>query len=186
MPRMPIAKKYQSTFPPCRCSTLRTRSSGPCSCSALCIASNGSRSAGPFRCRYHDAGHLLGSAMVDMEVAGQATTPTKILFSGDVGRYNARSITTRSRRRPCDYLVCESTYGDRDHPHTDLLEELARTVNDSVQRGGVILVAAFAVGRSQQLVYLLQLLAEQGRIAAAPHLYRQPHGRRCHRRLLCT
>ena len=124
--------------------------------------------AAPFRCRYHDAGHLLGSAMIEVEVANETPTPTKLLFSGDVGHYNAPIYHDPAPPPACDYLICESTYGDRDHPDTDLLEELSHTVNDSVRCGGVILVAAFAVGRAQQLVYLLQLLAEQGRTPRLP------------------
>jgi len=124
--------------------------------------------AGPFRCRYHDAGHLLGSAMIEVEVAGTAARPMRILFSGDVGRYAAPVYHDPTSPPACDYLVCESTYGDRDHPHTDLMDELAATVNASVRRGGVMLVAAFAVGRAQQLIYLLQLLAQEGRTPELP------------------
>lgn len=121
-----------------------------------------------FRCRYHDAGHLLGSAMVEVELKNPSSSATKILFSGDVGRYDAPIYHDPVPPPACDYLVCESTYGDRDHPRSDLLEELARAVHDSVRRGGVMLVAAFAVGRAQQLIYLLQLLAEQGRTPQLP------------------
>ena len=124
--------------------------------------------ASGFRCRYHDAGHLLGSAMVEVEVESEVSTSTRLLFSGDVGRYNAPIYHDPAPPPACDYLICESTYGDRDHPQGDLLEELAQTVNASVARGGVILVAAFAVGRAEQLVYLLQLLAEQGRTPQLP------------------
>ncbi|HEY4308474.1 MAG TPA: MBL fold metallo-hydrolase [Pirellulales bacterium] len=121
-----------------------------------------------FRCRYHDAGHLLGSAMVEVEATNETAPATTILFSGDVGRYNAPIYHDPAPPPACDYLVCESTYGDRDHPQGDMLDELSHTVNDAVRRGGVILVAAFAVGRAQQLIYLLQLLAEQGRTPRLP------------------
>ena len=121
--------------------------------------------AGPFRCRYHDAGHLLGSTMIELEVASPTagSRPLRILFSGDVGRYSAPIYFDPAPPPECDYLICESTYGDRDHPTTNLLDELEGVVNDAIRRGGVLLVAAFAVGRAQQLVYLLQLLAQQGR-----------------------
>ena len=68
----------------------------------------------------------------------------------------------------CDYLVCESTYGDREHPAEPVLDQLAQVVNEGVTRGGVMLVAAFAIGRAQQLVYLLHVLEEQGRIPKIP------------------
>ncbi len=124
--------------------------------------------AGVFGCRYHDAGHLLGSAMVEIEVPNKTPHPTKLLFSGDVGRYGTPVYHDPAPPPPCDYLVCESTYGDRDHPDTDLLEELRGPSTTACRRGGVILVGAFAVGRAQQLVYLLQLLAEQGRTPRLP------------------
>lgn len=61
-------------------------------------------------------------------------------------------------------MICESTYGNRDHPEVDLMQSLADVVNRSAKRGGLMLVAAFAIGRSQQLIYLLQLLKKEGRI----------------------
>jgi metallo-beta-lactamase family protein len=111
---------------------------------------------------------LLGSAMVEVEVVGTGSRPLTILFSGDVGRYSAPIYHDPAPPPACDYLICESTYGDRDHPQSDLLEELAEAVNAAVRRGGVMLVAAFAVGRAQQLIYLLQLLAQQGRTPELP------------------
>src|SRR5207247_1314773 len=65
-------------------------------------------------------------------------------------------------------LICESTYGDRDHPPVAILDELAEAVAASIRRGGVMVVAAFAVGRAQQLIYLLKVLIQQGRIPALP------------------
>lgn len=124
--------------------------------------------APPFRCQFHDAGHLLGSAMIEIEVADGGSQPMRMLFSGDVGRYNAPVYHNPSPPPACDYLICESTYGDREHLPVNLLDELERVVNLAVRRGGVLLVAAFAVGRAQQLIYLLQLLAHQGRTPAIP------------------
>jgi metallo-beta-lactamase family protein len=69
---------------------------------------------------------------------------------------------------PCDYLVCESTYGDRDHSPTRPLEELEAVTNEAVARGGLMLVASFAVGRAQQLVYLLRTLMAAKRIPQLP------------------
>jgi len=119
-------------------------------------------------CRYHDAGHLLGSTMVEVKVTDEGRRPLTILFSGDVGRYDAPLYHDPTPPPPCDFLVCESTYGDRDHPQTNMLENLAITVNNAVARGGVILVAAFAIGRAQQLIYLLELLGKQGKIPQLP------------------
>ena len=65
--------------------------------------------------RYHDAGHLLGSNMIEVEIRDR-TPPLRILFSGDVGRYDGPLYHDPAPPPPCDYLICESTYGDRDHP----------------------------------------------------------------------
>jgi metallo-beta-lactamase family protein len=123
--------------------------------------------AEPIWMRYHDAGHLLGSNMIEVEIRNQSP-PLKILFSGDVGRYDGPLYHDPAPPTACDYLVCESTYGNRDHKDADILNSLAEVVNRCVERGGVMLVAAFAIGRSQQLIYLMQLLKKQRRIPNVP------------------
>ena len=123
--------------------------------------------AEPIWMRYHDAGHLLGSALVEVEIRDRQQ-PLRILFSGDVGRYDGPLYHDPTPPPACDYLVCESTYGNRDHPDEDLLEGLAGAVERAVRRGGVMLMAAFAVGRAQQLIYLLQLLKSANRIPDLP------------------
>lgn len=126
----------------------------------------------PVAIRFHDAGHLLGSCLVEVEVhrprLEDAGPPLRILFSGDVGRYDAPLYHDPQPPPPCDYLICESTYGDRDHPEANLLDELEAVVQSAIRRGGVMLVAAFAVGRAQQLIYLLQVLIHQQRIPEMP------------------
>jgi metallo-beta-lactamase family protein len=117
--------------------------------------------------RYHDAGHLLGSNMIEVEIRDRQP-PLRILFSGDVGRYDGPLYHDPVPPPQCDYLVCECTYGDRDHPVESILDALADVIHRSVQRGGVMLIAAFAVGRAQQLIYLLQVLKSDGRIPAIP------------------
>lgn len=124
--------------------------------------------AAGIRCRYHDAGHMLGSGFVETEAASENGPPVRILFSGDVGRYDAPLYRDPEPPPPCDYLVCESTYGDRDHSPTRPLEELESVTNEAVARGGVMLVASFAVGRAQQLVYLLRTLMAAKRIPDLP------------------
>lgn len=143
--------------------------------------------AGPIWCRYHDAGHLLGSSMIEVEVrtGGQpirstvpanqrglesatAGRPLRLLFSGDIGRYDAPLYHDPARPPVCDYLICESTYGNRDHPAENALDQLADVVLASIRRGGVMLIASFAVGRAQQLIYLIQALIQRGRIPEMP------------------
>lgn len=123
--------------------------------------------AATLRVRYHDAGHLLGSAMAEIEVQ-RGSRPLRLLFSGDVGRYDAPLYHDPTPPPACDYLICESTYGDRDHPAIPVLDQVCDVVHEAMRRGGVMLVASFAVGRAQQLIYLLQVLIHQERIPALP------------------
>jgi len=125
------------------------------------------QAAGPIWMRFHDAGHLLGSNMIEVEIRDQ-DPPLRILFSGDVGRYDGPLYHDPSPPTPCDYLICESTYGNRDHPEVDLLDSLEKVIHRSVQRGGVMLTASFAIGRAQQLIYLMQVLKKENRIPDLP------------------
>lgn len=124
--------------------------------------------AGPIWAKFHDAGHLLGSNMIEVEIRRQKQDPLRILFSGDVGRYDGPLYHDPTPPPECDYLICESTYGNRDHPENDLPEALAEVVNRSLERGSVMLMASFAVGRAQQLIYLLQLLKCEDKIPDLP------------------
>lgn len=123
--------------------------------------------AGSVWARFHDAGHLLGSCMIEVELRDRPK-PLRVLFSGDVGRYDGPLYHDPCPPPPCDVLICESTYGDRDHPDSDILESLAGVVDLALQRKGPMLFASFAVGRAQQLVYLLQVLHCRGRIPRLP------------------
>jgi metallo-beta-lactamase family protein len=124
--------------------------------------------AAGIRCRFHDAGHMLGSSFIETELADPDGRSIRVVFSGDVGRYDAPLYNDPAPPPPCDYLVCESTYGDRDHSETRPLEELEGVVNEAVARGGMMLIASFAVGRAQQLVYLLRTLMAAGRVPKVP------------------
>ena len=115
------------------------------------------------RCRYHEAGHMLGSSFIETEVDSR-----RIVFSGDVGRYDAPLYKDPAPPPACDYLVCESTYGDRDHPAVRPLDDLEAATKEAFARGGMMLVASFAIGRCQQLVYLLRTLMAAGRIPEVP------------------
>jgi metallo-beta-lactamase family protein len=123
--------------------------------------------AGPVWCRFHDGGHLLGSAMIEVEVR-QGPRPLRLLFSGDVGRYDAPLYHDPRAPTPCDFLVCESTYGNRDHPAENALDQICEEVKAAIRRGGVVVVPAFAVGRAQQLIYLLQVLIHDNRLPELP------------------
>ena len=121
-----------------------------------------------FRGRFHDAGHMLGSSFLEVELSAAASTPLRILFSGDVGRYDAPLYNDPVPPPACDYLVCESTYGDRDHTPSRPLDELELVTKEALARGGMMLVASFAIGRCQQLVYLLRTLMAAKRLPEVP------------------
>ena len=123
--------------------------------------------AGPIWARFHDTGHLLGSCMIEVEIR-KGEKPVRIVFSGDVGRYGAPLYHDPVSPPECDYLICESTYGNREHPPRPVIDELCDVVQTAIARGGVILVASFAVGRAQQIIYLLQVLMRQGRLPELP------------------
>jgi metallo-beta-lactamase family protein len=119
-----------------------------------------------FSVRPHDAGHILGSAWMEVTVT-EGGRKFVIVFSGDIGRYDQPILNDPEPPTHADYLLCESTYGDRDHPAGDVAAELAEIVNRVAKRGGAIVIPAFAVGRTQTLMYILRELENQQRI---PHL----------------
>ncbi len=117
---------------------------------------------------FHDAGHILGSASVEVQMSGP--TPHRLVFSGDIGRWNQPIIRDpRAPRGPVDTLIIESTYARKQHPTivdaSRVLGELVRRVYD---RGGKIIIPSFAVGRTQELVYALHQLAKDGAIPEIP------------------
>lgn len=116
-------------------------------------------SAADTRFRFTPAGHIIGSGMIELE-ARDGGRERRILFSGDVGRFDAPLVPDPTAPPPCDVLVIESTYGDRAHPKTPVEEQLAEALRAIRASGGTMLVPAFAVGRSQQLVYLLHEVME--------------------------
>jgi len=119
--------------------------------------------------RLAHAGHILGSAFVGLKHGG-----VDLLFSGDVGRLRDPVMLAPSAMRRADYLVLESTYGDRLHDPADPLVQLAAIINRTVERGGVIIVPTFAVGRAQELLYYLYVLKTEHRIADVPVYLNSP------------
>ncbi len=113
--------------------------------------------------RFTRAGHILGSACLLLR-----TTTETIAFSGDVGRPEDPIMRPAEALPAADFVVVESTYGDRRHPEESVSEALARLVHDTAERGGTIVVPAFAVGRAQHLLHLLSDLRRENRIPALP------------------
>jgi metallo-beta-lactamase family protein len=114
-----------------------------------------------FSFRFHRVGHILGAAFLAVESGGVVT-----VFSGDVGQHDAPVLKDPEPLTRADYLVLESTYGNRNHPAASPLEELGRIVEQTVARRGVLLIPAFAVGRTQDVLYHLRVLQRRGSIPA--------------------
>jgi metallo-beta-lactamase family protein len=117
--------------------------------------------------RFLNAGHLLGSAMVEMKVT-EDRGATSILFSGDLGRFDVPLNPDPDAPPAVDHLVLESTYGDRTHEAASLYDQLERVVKETIARRGIVVVPAFAVGRAQQVIYVLGGLMAQGRLPVLP------------------
>ena len=122
------------------------------------------------RASFHIAGHILGSSLVLLELdgAGADGAGRRVLFSGDLGHYDQPIIRDPVAPPACDYMLVESTYGDRLHDPEDPKVALARVVNEAAGRGGPLLIPAFAVGRTQELLYHLRELEDEGRIPILP------------------
>lgn len=116
---------------------------------------------------YRDAGHLLGSAITELYIQGD-TQSKKIVFSGDLGRNNDAMLRPPAVIDSADILFVESTYGNKNNPALDPEGDLERIVKETFSRGGVVLIPAFAVGRTQVLLYYLHQLMEADRIPDVP------------------
>lgn len=113
---------------------------------------------------FHNAGHILGASFIKIEIAGGGETRS-IVFSGDVGREAKPIIRDPVRFDEADYVLIESTYGDRDHQDVaDIPGEFARVVNDTVERGGNVLIPSFSVERAHEVLYYLSNLMRERRI----------------------
>lgn len=116
---------------------------------------------------FREAGHLLGAAITEMLVKGERQQK-KIVFSGDLGRSEDLMMRAPAPVKNADILFIESTYGDKLHPDVHPDDELERIINETFERNGVVLIPAFAVGRTQLLLYHLHRLMEAGRIPDVP------------------
>ncbi len=116
---------------------------------------------------FHNAGHILGASIVELKVTGKEQQK-KIVFSGDLGRYNDPIMYDPEAIAEADILLTESTYGDRLNPMTDVENQLAKVVNETYANEGVLVIPAFAVGRTQSLIYYMHQLMESKRIPSLP------------------
>ena len=120
-----------------------------------------------FMVRPHDAGHILGSSSLELTITENGKK-TVVLFSGDVGRYHQPILKDPEAPPRCDVLLCESTYGDREHPADSAEDALCEVINRVVKRGGQIVIPAFAVGRTQTIMYIIRKLEDAKRIPRLP------------------
>jgi metallo-beta-lactamase family protein len=116
---------------------------------------------------WRPAGHILGSAILDVEVANGSSS-RRVVFSGDLGRYESDVMRPPTSLPESDVLLIESTYGDRLHSEEPIQYVLAKALDYVVQRAGVLLIPAFAVGRTQEVLYHIRQLQEKGRVPDLP------------------
>lgn len=113
--------------------------------------------------RLQDAGHILGSALVELFVLDEAGQETKIVFSGDIGQPGRPILQDPTLIEEADYLILESTYGNRQHdPPESTREALLQIIRSTIGKGGNVIIPSFAVGRTQEILYQLNHLAEGG------------------------
>ncbi|HBE81603.1 MAG TPA: MBL fold metallo-hydrolase [Pyrinomonadaceae bacterium] len=119
------------------------------------------------------AGHIIGASLVLIEMAS-TEGPIRFLFSGDLGHYDQPIVKDPAHPPECDYLMVESTYGNRLHGDVSSDVQMARIINEAADRDGPILIPAFAVGRTQEVLYLIRELEDAGRIPVLPVIVDSP------------
>ena len=128
------------------------------------------------RASFRVAGHIMGASLVlvELENAHPDGSSIRFLFSGDLGHYDQPIVKDPAPPPDCDYLMCESTYGDRLHGDVDSETQMAGIINEAAKRNGPILIPAFAVGRTQEVLYMIRELEEQKRIPILPVVVDSP------------
>ncbi len=135
-----------------------------------------------FRASFMVAGHILGASLVLIEMSGGSSEgdseadndPIRFLFSGDLGHYDQPIVKDPAPPPACDYLMVESTYGNRLHGDVDSETQMAQIINEAAERKAPILIPAFAVGRTQEVLYMIRELEEQKRIPILPVVVDSP------------
>lgn len=124
--------------------------------------------------RLHDAGHILGSAIVELN-AGEGADARRLVFSGDLGRPDVPIVRDPTIVERADGVVIESTYGDREHEHSEEIEDqLAEIISATAARGGKVIIPTFAIERAQELIIHLAALVESRRIPRLPAFLDSP------------
>jgi metallo-beta-lactamase family protein len=126
------------------------------------------RTGGDLWVTFHDAGHILGSAVVEV-AASQGNGLRRVLFSGDLGQLNQPILRDPTFFEEADFIVMESTYGDRNHDkHEGIESQLERVINETIRGGGNVVIPVFALERSQELIFYLSRLVRGQRIPRVP------------------
>ena len=120
---------------------------------------------------YTNAGHILGACSIALTLENKT-----LVFSGDIGRDNDVLMYPPTKPTKADYIFLESTYGNRIHPDTDVKAELEMYINNTVKKGGTIIIPSFAVERAQMVMYLLWQLKEEKKIPNIPYIIDTPMG----------
>ncbi len=124
--------------------------------------------------RLRRAGHILGSALIELELHGPGTSRRTVVYSGDLGRYDMPIIPDPDPISHATYLLVECTYGDRSHTDTKPEDQLTKHVLGVVEQKGVLIIPSFAIGRTQGILYTLRQLQLQGRIPEIPTFVDSP------------
>lgn len=129
-----------------------------------------------FKASFRVAGHIIGASqvLVEMENARENGDSIKFLFSGDLGHYDQPILNDPAPPPACDYLMCESTYGDRLHGEVTSDVQFAEIINEAYKRDAPILIPAFAVGRTQEILYMIRELEDEKRIPSMPVIVDSP------------
>lgn len=119
---------------------------------------------------FYDAGHILGSAFADMNIRRPGKDDVRVLFTGDLGRNDKPIVRNPATNVPApDYIVLESTYGNRKHEPTEIaLQEIKDLVRSTISKKGKIIIPSFAIERTQEIIYYLHLLVDQRQIPSIP------------------
>lgn len=124
-----------------------------------------------FKFEFLNNGHILGSAMINARIIDK-----KVIFSGDMGQKDPMLMYPAKKVEEVDYLIMESTYGNRTHQHSDTKEELLKIVEETLDRKGILMIPSFAVERTQEILYLIYQLKKEDRFPSVPVYLDSPMG----------
>ena len=137
--------------------------------------------------KFHVAGHMLGAAIVELDLQEEGSDPVKLVFSGDIGRSEMPILKDPVTVPDADYVIMEATYGNRNHQKGgDAKATLLEAAKKVYENGGKLIIPAFSIGRTQEIVYRLNLLWESGELPKMKVFCRQSPGRKRHQRFSRT